>query len=295
MVTILTPTYNRGYILHHAYKSLLSQKDKDFEWLIIDDGSTDDTKKIVQEFIDEKKIQLRYYFKKNGGKHTAINYGVKIAKGEFIIILDSDDFFTEDAVQKIKKYWRKYKNNKKVACLSFLRVYSDKTTVGKVYHGTEIISNNIDFRYNQGIMGDMAEVYRTDILKKYPFPIFENERFLSEALIWNKISFDYDTVYINEGIYVCEYLEDGLSHSSLKLRYNNPIGALENAKLFMNSKFKLSIRLKNAILYDGFSLIANRKFSYVIRENEHKVLVVLFYPAGILFKLWSTHEVKKHG
>lgn len=293
LITILTPTYNRGYILSKAYQSLLQQTNKNFEWLIIDDGSVDNTKELINGFIEENKINIRYFLKKNGGKHTAVNEGVKLAKGYYTIILDSDDFLTDDAIEKINYYWEKYNNNKKIACLSFLKIYSDKRSVSKPYIGTEVISNDIDFKYNKGITGDMSEVYRTSILKKYPFPVFDDERFLSEAIVWNKIAFKYDTVFINKGIYVCEYLEDGLSYSCLKLRYNNPIGALENAKLFMNYRFKLLIRLKNAILYDGFSLIAKRQFGYIVRESNHKFLSILFYPAGILFKFWCTYEVKK--
>ncbi len=293
LITILTPTYNRGYILSKAYQSLLQQTNKNFEWLIIDDGSVDNTKELINGFIEENKINIRYFLKKNGGKHTAVNEGVKLAKGYYTIILDSDDFLTDDAIEKINYYWEKYNNNKKIACLSFLKIYSDKRSVSKPYIGAEVISNDIDFKYNKGITGDMSEVYRTSILKKYPFPVFGDERFLSEAIVWNKIAFKYDTVFINKGIYVCEYLEDGLSYSCLKLRYNNPIGALENAKLFMNYRFKLLIRLKNAILYDGFSLIAKRQFGYIVRESNHKFLSILFYPAGILFKFWCTYEVKK--
>ena len=293
LITILTPTYNRGYILSKAYQSLLQQTNKNFEWLIIDDGSVDNTKELINGFIEENKINIRYFLKKNGGKHTAVNEGVKLAKGYYTIILDSDDFLTDDAIETINYYWEKYNNNKKIACLSFLKIYSDKRSVSKPYIGTEVISNDIDFKYNKGVTGDMSEVYRTSILKKYPFPVFDDERFLSEAIVWNKIAFKYDTVFINKGIYVCEYLEDGLSYSCLKLRYNNPIGALENAKLFMNYRFKLLIRLKNAILYDGFSLIAKRQFGYIVRESNHKFLSILFYPAGILFKFWCTYEVKK--
>ncbi len=293
LITILTPTYNRGYILSKAYKSLLEQTNKNFEWLIIDDGSTDNTKDLINVFIQEQKINIRYYLKKNGGKHTAVNEGLKKAKGEYILILDSDDSLTEDAIENINYYWGKYSSNNKIACLSFLKIYSDKKVVSKPYSGVEIISNDIDFKYNKGISGDMSETYRTSILKKYPFPIFNDERFLSEAIVWNKIAFKYDTVFINKEIYVCEYLEDGLSFSCLKLRYNNPIGALENAKLFMNQRFKLIIRLKNAILYDGFSLIAKRKFGYIVQDSNHKFLSILFYPAGILFKFWCTYEVKR--
>ena len=285
MITILTPTYNRGYIIHKAYQSLLEQTNQEFEWIVIDDGSVDNTKEIIHQFMEEEKIPIRYFYKANGGKHTALNFGFKKAKGEFLLILDSDDYLTANAVEKIYEYWEKYKDNKSIAALSFLRIRENGEKIGKVFSQHEIIANNISFRYNQNIYGDMAEVYRTKVLKKKPFPVFERERYLSEAIVWNKIALDYDTVYINEGIYVCEYQNDGLTKKSLELRFYNPIGALENANLFMISKFKLSIRVKNAILYDGFSLIARRNLSTIIACSNNKFLTLLFFPAGLLFEL----------
>lgn len=286
MLTILTPSYNRGYIIENAYKSLLRQKDKDFEWLVIDDGSTDDTEKIVNSFIKQGKINIRYYKKTNGGKHTAVNYGVGKAKGNYILILDSDDYLTDDAVKKIGHYWKKYDNNENICCLSFLREYPDKKVIGKTYEGSEIISDNINFRYNKGVLGDMAEVFKTNILKKYPFPVFSNERFLSEAIVWNEIALEYKTVYINEAIYICEYLEDGLSNSCLKARIRCPKGSIENARIFLNEKFKLSIRLKNAIIYTGFSLIDKRNIKEIIGYSGHKMLIISLFPLGILFYLF---------
>ena len=293
MITILTPTYNRGYIIKKAYESLLTQSDKNFEWLIIDDGSNDNTKEIVNDFIRENKINIRYYKKENGGKHTAVNYGVKKAKGDIIIILDSDDFLTSDAVEKINKYWIKYCNNEKICALSFLKMYPNEKIVGKRYNGSEIISDHISFRYNKGILGDMAEVFKTSVLKKYPFPVFGNERFLSETIVWNKIALDYKTVYINEAIYVCEYLEDGLSKNCLKSRIKCPIGSLENAKVFLNQKFKLSIRIKNSIIYTGFSLIARKKIKEIIKYSDSDLLVILFIPLGFLFYLFLLYNKRK--
>lgn len=283
MLTILTPAYNRGYIINRAYESLLKQKDKDFEWLVIDDGSSDNTEEIIEDFIKENKINIRYYKKQNGGKHTAVNYGVKKAKGDYTLILDSDDYLTVDAISKIKKYCKKYKNNISICGFSFLKIHENGTLTGKAYQEKEIISDHISFRYNKGLSGDMAEVYKTSILKKYPFPVFKNERFLSEAIVWNKIAFDYKTVYINEPIYVCEYLDDGLSKSCLQSRIKCPIGALENAKMFLNKRFKLSIRLKNSIIYTGFSLISKKKAKTILTYSDHKTLVLLLFPFGILF------------
>lgn len=293
MLTILTPSYNRGYILDNAYKSLLKQKSKNFEWLIIDDGSSDNTKNVVDEFIKGNKIKIRYFKKQNGGKHTAVNYGVKKAKGEYILILDSDDYLVSNAVSEIEKYLNKYKKYDDICALAFLRQFSNEKIIGKTYEGTEIISNNIDFRYNKGITGDMAEVYKTEVLKKYPFPTFENERFLSEAIVWNKIAFKYKTVYINKPIYVCEYLDDGLSKSCLKSRIRCPIGAYENAKVFLDKRFILKIRLKNSIIYIGFSLIAKKKMKDIVKYSEHTFLTLIMIPFGFLFYLFLKNEKRK--
>ena len=114
MITVLTPTYNRERTLTKAYNSLVEQECKEFEWLIIDDGSKDNTKKLVDKFIKENKISIRYFLKKNGGKHTALNYGIPKSKGDLILILDSDDYLSKDAIKLIKDYWKKYKYNDKI-------------------------------------------------------------------------------------------------------------------------------------------------------------------------------------
>ena len=119
MITILTPTFNRDYILKKAYNSLLNQNNKKFEWLIIDDGSTDKTKELVNKFKSENKIKIRYFYKKNGGKHTALNFGINKAKGDLILILDSDDYLRKDAVELVYKYWDKYKDNDKLCGITF--------------------------------------------------------------------------------------------------------------------------------------------------------------------------------
>ena len=131
MITIITPSYNRAYIIGKAYESLIAQTSKDFEWLIIDDGSKDNTKEVVEEFIKENKIKIRYYYKENGGKHTALNLGIKKAKGDYILILDSDDRLTPNAVARVLEVWKKYKSENEIACLSFSRVYPNNKKLAK--------------------------------------------------------------------------------------------------------------------------------------------------------------------
>lgn len=290
MITVLTPTYNRKYTIDNAYNSLLKQTDHNFEWIIVDDGSTDNTKELITNYIKQNKIKIRYYYKKNGGKHTALNYGISKARGELLIILDSDDKLTPDAIEKINVYWEKYKGNKKISSLSFLRINNNNNKIGKAFNGTEIISNYIDFRYNKNVYGDMAEVFKTSILKSFKFPTYNNEKFLSEAIIWIKIALKYDTVYINEGIYICDYLSDGLSKNFFKIVANNPIGASENANQFLIKEFKLSIKIKNAILYNGYCKKAKKNFKVSFKNSNNKILTTIFYPAGILYYIFLTHQ-----
>ena len=173
MITILTPTYNRGYIISRAYNSLINQNNKNFEWLVIDDGSTDNTNEIIKKFIKENKINVRYYNKKNGGKHTALNYGIPMAKGELILILDSDDILLPNAINEIEKYWKKYQSNPKICGMTFLRKIKNPMYKDCVFD--EQVSNMIDFKYNKGNLADMCEIIRTDIYKNYKYPEFENE------------------------------------------------------------------------------------------------------------------------
>lgn len=281
MITILTPTYNRCHTLTTAYNSLVTQTNKDFEWLVIDDGSTDNTKKLIEKFKQEKKIKIRYFYKVNGGKHTALNDGTNKAKGDLILILDSDDYLTDNAVELAYKYWNKYQNNPNICGMTFLRKLKNPIYKEKLFK--ECVSNMIDFKYNQGILADMCEVMRTDVLKKYPYPTFNNERFLSEVIVTGEIAKKYDTAYIPIEIYHTEYLSDGLSRNWFKLVVNNPQGARANNLLFMSKEFKFIIRLKNCIMFDIFSIIAKKP---VIKEHKMKFFGILVYlPSFLIAKI----------
>jgi len=288
MITVLTPTYNRGYVIKQAYESLIRQTNNDFEWVVIDDGSTDETKKIVDKFIKEKKIKIRYIYKENGGKHTALNVGINKAKGQLILILDSDDYLSDNAIELVNKYWKKYKDNKKICGMTFLRKLSNPFYKEKLFK--ECISNMIDFKYNNSNLADMCEVMRTDVLKKYPYPVFPNEKFLSEVIVTGEIAEKYDTAYIPIEIYYTEYLEDGLSKNWFRLVVNNPLGARANNKMFMSKKYKFSIRLKNCIMFDVFSFIAHKK---IVKETKMKFFAILFYIPSFFVAKYLEKKYKK--
>lgn len=224
-ITVFTPTYNRGYCLERLFESLVHQTYQDFEWVIVDDGSTDFTQELVKSF-QEQKVFFPIIYKKteNGGKHRAINRGMELINGEMVLLMDSDDWLREDALECIVKTDATIpeKEKSKYAGMQGLCVHTDGKLVGRTFSGSYIDCTAIECRkYN--IYGDKAEVYYTNIIKNYPFPEIEGEKFVTERLVWNKIAKDgYLIRYFNEGIYFCEYLEDGLSHGGNMLYAKNP-------------------------------------------------------------------------
>lgn len=229
-ISIFTPTYNRKDLIERLYQSLLQQTQKNFEWLVVDDGSTDNTEQYFSDLLTRQQLfPIRYIKQKNGGKHRAINNGVKNASGELFFIVDSDDYLTENAIEKINQWVATLDDTRKWAGISGLKGYSKKSVVGQRSEATYVDAKNSERRkYN--LLGDKAEVYFTDVLKQHPFPEIPGEKFISEEIVWNAIARDgYYLRWFNEIIYICDYLNGGLTKDNSKDR-NNPQGRLLWAK-----------------------------------------------------------------
>lgn len=213
-ITVFTPAYNRGYIIEKLYRSLQRQIFTDFEWLIVDDGSKDDTEEKVRQFQSEQSpFLIRYVKTENGGKHRAINRGVQEAQGELFFIVDSDDHISDDALQKIHEMESSIPQNEKrvFAGVCGLRGYDDSAIIGTTFDGTTLDITVLE-RGKYGITGDKAEVFYTDVLRKYPFPEFEGEKFLTECVVWDRIAADgLKLRFYNHISIVCNYLQDGLT------------------------------------------------------------------------------------
>lgn len=249
-ITVFTPTYNRAKYLGRLYESLIKQTYKDFEWLVVDDGSTDDTESWFDKILLEKKIDIKYFKTINGGKHRAINKGLELAKGELFFIVDSDDYLLENALEKIVKWEKSIEKESNIVGVVGLRGYSEKEMIGHSFNGAQKDLLIYD-REKYKIFGDKAEVYYTDILKKYRFPEFESENFVSEALVWNQLAIDgYKLRYFNEIIYICEYLENGLTKNIEQKYRENPKGFLEYIKqlLYIN-KWNIFNKIKYVSYY----------------------------------------------
>lgn len=225
--TVFTPTYNRAYILGELYKSLQQQTDYQFEWLIVDDGSTDDTNEIVSKWIEaETRFPIRYFRKENGGKHRAINFALQYAQGEYFFVVDSDDRLVPDAIETVCAQIKSLPTDgcKKYAGICNCKGYSTTEIVGTSFEGDFIDCTSLE-REKFGITGDKAEVFFTEIMRQYPFPEFKGEKFVTECVVWDKMAADgYSLRFFNEILYLCEYREDGLTQQGLDLYYRNPLG-----------------------------------------------------------------------
>ena len=212
--TVFTPAYNRAHTLTRLYESLKRQSFKDFEWLVVDDGSTDNTEELIRGFVAEKPFfEINYIKTENGGKHRAINRGMPHARGELTFLLDSDDWLTDDSLEIIDSEEKKISlEDKKVfAGLCGLKLYENKEIIGS-QSDLEYVDTLYIERTAHNITGDKSDTYYTQILKRYPFPEFDGEKFATECLVWNEISKDgYKIRYFNKPVQYCEYLEDGLT------------------------------------------------------------------------------------
>ncbi|MGL5349384.1 MAG: glycosyltransferase family 2 protein [Cetobacterium sp.] len=247
MLTIFTPTYNREDTLKRLYKSLKSQTLKNFEWIIVDDGSTDNTEKLVQSFIDEQEVSIIYKKTKNGGKMRAVNVGVTLSAREFFFIVDSDDYLDERAVEIIQEEIVTLPVDyaglvfRKVEVLDNGFPIREKESFGE----DQIDSTPIDIFYRRKILGDKAEIVKTSIMREYAFPEIEGEKFVPEGYIWNQIGENYLFRYIDKGIYYYQYLADGYTRRFSEIIKKNP----EGMKLYYAYMLKKDIPLKNKIKF----------------------------------------------
>ena len=272
LITIFTPTYNRAHLLDRLYFSLCNQNFTDFEWVIVDDGSKDNTDSIVEKFISEKKIIIQYYKQKNSGKHIAINKGVDLANGELFFIVDSDDKLPDNSLQIISNRYLPLQNNPVIAGVSGRKAYFDNNIIGSSMD-QDITCSSLDFRFKYKMKGDMSEVFKTSVLRKYKFPTTQ-EKFCPEALIFNRIGQEFKLLWFPEITYLVEYLADGLSAKTFNIRKCSPI----NSSLYYEELSKSNIpfiqKCKAVINYWRFAFY-NKKASLGSKFLKINILISL--------------------
>ena len=274
-ISILTPTYNRGKLLLPLYDSLKNLTFKDFEWLIVDDGSEDDTEQYALSWIahniQNAEFPIRYIKKSNGGKHTAINRGVREASGELILILDSDDTLPADSLATIAQYYEQCKGYKDCAGVCGLMAHHDGQLIGSGFPKDPMYESALQFRYAEkgNVTGDLLEVYKTSVMREFPFPEIENERFCPESLVWNRIANKYKLFCFNKVIYYRDYLEGGLTSKIVRIRMNSPIASTMTYAEMLDYNISLKWKIRSAINY--------WRFRYCIKNKALKAPAVKWY------------------
>lgn len=284
-ITVFTPTYNRAYIIEKLYKSLCSQTYYDFEWLVVDDGSIDNTEELFLNWQQEcKRFPIRYYKKENGGKCRAINYALDLAQGELFFTVDSDDYLTEDALEKLTQ-WEEHLPKDQMYCgVAGNLGTSEKETVNQLFDEGYFEGTLLD-RYH-AVNGERAIAIYTDVHRQYRYPEFKGEKFMTEAVVWNRMANDgYKMRFYNDIIWIYEYRNDGLTKSGNKLFLKNPKGYglwLKEKAKFENISIKERIRMNYTFLCD--------------MSPEYKIAEIAMFIGGsrfVLECLWFIRKILK--
>lgn len=288
-LTVLTPAYNREKQLKILFDSLCRQTVKDFEWMIIDDGSTDHTADFAKQCENSADFRIIYKKKVNGGKHTALNFAMRCISSELVFIVDSDDYLTDDAIETIYEKYSIYKNERDLCGFSFLRAKPDGSGYlsGKVPEEA-LKSTYCECRINGGLEGDMAEVWYTDKLRGFPFPEFPGEKFLGEDTVWVRLSGKYKMRFFNKAIYVSQYQDDGLTLNRRKHNIQSPNGCVERAKAFLAADIGLKYKIKSMLQYFIYGKFAGKNIKTLLAQSDFKLLAALCcFPSLIIYLKWK--------
>ena len=290
MVTLFTPTYNRADLLNRLYASVLRQSDNNFEWIIIDDGSSDGTKEKIEGWIKENKANIRYIYQTNAGKAAAFNKCADYAKGEVVCCVDSDDYLTNDAVEVINKSLPKIRRSD-VAGMVALKTDFEGKYLGKRFPQDVEYETvyNLDAKYQ--CRGEWSHIYKTEILKKYKYPIIEGEKFITESVLFDAIAKEYKVLLINQSVNFCEYQAGGLSNSIYECMKENPTGF----KIFYMQRIDMALSFKERVMY-AVRYIAFKKLSKDSRydyRGKHKCLMNLLSPVCYVAKKYYMKKLER--
>ncbi len=283
-LTVFTPAYNRAHTLPRAFEALKKQSDKRFVWLIVDDGSTDNTREVVEDFQKEDcGFKIEYVYKENGGMHTAHNLAYKLIKTELNTCIDSDDTIGDEAVGKILDFWEKNGSDEFAGIVGF-----DTDFDGNVI-GTRFPENlkktTLGAYYKNGGSGDKKLVYRTDVVKKYPpYPEYEGEKLVPLGSLYTLIDQDYELLVLDEALCRVEYQPDGSGASIFRQYRQSPKGFAYSRIIRMKYSDSFKERATGAIHYISSCIFAREK--HFLKKSPKKLLTVLMIPFGVLLNIY---------
>lgn len=294
--TICIATYNRAHTINRTLDSLVNQTFKDFEVLVIDDGSSDNTQEKITSY--KELLNLIYIKKENGGKSSALNVGFTRARGDFFIILDSDDWLVNDALGKMKKKWDEIQDKDAYCGIMGRCAYENGGLIGKPFPHENFISSYIDYHFGSGFKiggyGDCCESIRTSLLKAYTYPIPKNTRFVPESYVMDQIGLNYKLLCTNEVYEIKEYLEDGMTINNLAHVQMNASGYIVGYVSRLEDIFpktKISLDCKILSWYQYWNLLKYDKEQNAPRVKNvpfiGQLVRIVSVPMKIYFKIVS--------
>ncbi|MFC3884773.1 glycosyltransferase family 2 protein [Bacillus songklensis] len=289
-LTVFTPTYNRAYTLHKCYESLKRQSCKDFIWLIVDDGSTDNTKELVASWISSGSVPIRYHYQDNQGMHGAHNTAYELIDTELNVCIDSDDYMADDAVEKIISFWSKYGNNKYAGIVG-LDATPDRQIIGTKIPGElrESTLSNLYGKYK--VKGDKKLVYRSELTKKTPpYPLFPGEKYCPLSYKYILIDQEHPLLIMNEILCHVEYLPDGSSMNIINQYKRNPRGFSFFRKVAMKYAPSFKERFRECIHYVSSSLML-KNYKYLF-DSPCKLTTLAATPFGVLLYIYIQNTNK---
>lgn len=290
-LTVFTPAYNRAHTIGRTYESLCRQTSKDFCWLVVDDGSVDNTRELIEGWIQEDKIPIRYIYQQNQGMHGAHNTAYQNIDTELNTCIDSDDYMPDDAVEKIVSFWKKYGSEKYAGIIGLDKADGSGIIGTKFPDGLK--ETTVSGFYQAGGSGDKKMVYRTDVIKKYPeYPVFEGEKYVSLGYKYLLIDQDYQLLTMNEPLVIVDYQLDGSSMNMFRQYWNNPKGFAFLRKVHMKYYGGFKAQLRTHAHYVAHSLRAgNWK---MILESPAPIKTFLCFFPGVAEYLLTWYMVKRN-
>ena len=290
-LTIFTPAYNRAHTIVRTYESLCRQTCQDFVWLVVDDGSSDNTRGLIEGWMQEGKIDIIYIYQENQGMHGAHNTAYKNIHTELNTCIDSDDYMPDDAVEKIVRFWKEHGTDKYAGILGLDYAEGGKL-IGKRFPDN-LKETTLSGYYLNGGLGDKKVVYRTDITCQYPeYPRFGNEKYLSLGYKYLLIDQDYTLLTLNECLVIVDYQLDGSSFSMWKQYWNNPNGWMFLRKEHMRLYKPWKVKVKSCIHYVSHCIRAGKKKE--ILSSPMPITTLLVCPIGILLYYYNKRQVLRN-
>ena len=288
LLSIVTATYNRAMLLKNCFHSLQRQTNRNFEWVVVDDGSRDDTRLLVDSFREESpEMSITYVYQENGGKHTALNASHPYLHGDNVLLLDSDDTLVDTAVNDVYEAWLPYMDRPEIGAVVLLKGKTPESPIA--YAETEKAPVDL-FKCKRICLAgsDCCEVLRAELFRRYPFPVFPGEKFISEGVLWKQVNLEHRYVYVNKIVYLCDYLADGLTRSGRAMRVKSPLGGMLNSSLNMDPRNGLKARIKNGLLYSCYGHFAGMRAKEILRWNKaHRGLKALcLFPGYCQYLIW---------